>query len=188
MSEPVVYTSNSKYIFTTRYTDYELLTNKHPEATVNIPGKPGYAINILELTVNICAEKAGKTAFCTYLFKTNNKLVNPGKEIKSTANKYNPVKMIINKQFGVGAGVVFYLHLKTSDSNSKAMVKNFQVKYEYIVIAQENDGEDSSDKNPDGTIDYIIQISGTQENVQAAYETISKMIGDTATVTKYTPE
>jgi hypothetical protein len=188
MTSSNVYTSDSKYVFTTRYTDYALTTNKHPEATVNIAGKAGYILRITELTVNICAEKSGKKAYCTYLIKDGSKLINPEKEIQSGANSYTPVKISINQDITAGSGAVFYLHLKTSVSTSKAMVKSFQLKYEYVKISTVDDGDGAEGENTGGTLEYIIQISGTQEAVDKAYDEIVKSIGDTATVTKYTQE
>jgi hypothetical protein len=188
MSESKVYNSDAKYIFTTRYTDYELSTNKHPEATVKISGKSGYTLKIIELTVNICAEKSGAKAYCTYLLKDGTKLINPNKELQSGFNTYKPVKLSIDQEITSNDGVTFYLHLKTSQSTSKAMVKNFQIKYEYVQISNDSDGEDTEGDKYGGTLEYIIQVTGTQEAVDKAYDEIVNKIGDTAIVTKYTPE
>lgn len=169
MTESKVYSSDAAYIFTTRYADFELSSNKHPEATVTIPAKSGYNIKIVKLTVNICAQVTGQTAYCTYLLGIDSKLNDPGVVIKTTSNSYTPMELSINKTIETANDIKFYLHLKTSVTTSKAMVKNFTIVYQYVsketvtITPVETTGD---------TKDYIIYLEGTESDVKNAIEEI----------------
>jgi hypothetical protein len=186
MTDEIVWSSSSKYIFTTRYTDFELDTNRHPEATVTIPAKEGYDIKLLELTVNMASQTSGNTAYCTYLLNIDGVIFNPDIELKTTSTSYTPMKVSMSKQIRTSKDVIVYLHLKSTSSTSKAMVKNFQIKYKYVAkgvnVAPVTPEQDTSDAE---NLEYILYISGSETDVEAAISELKKEFGDKATVETY---
>jgi len=186
MNEEKIYSSDPKYVFTTKYSDFELDTNRHPEATVTLPAKDGYDLKLLELTVNMCTQSIGNTAYCTYLLKIDGAIFNPNLTLKTTSTGYTPIKASISKQIRTSNDVTFYLHLKTSNYASKAMVKNFQIKYKYVAktvnVAPVTPEQDTSDAE---NLEYILYISGSETDVEAAISELKKEFGDKATVETY---
>lgn len=186
MTDEEIYNSEPKYIFTTKYQDFELDTNRHPEAKVTFPAKDGYDLKLLELTVNMATQSIGNTAYCTYLLNIDGSIFNPNHVLKTTSIGYTPIKDSMSKQIRTSNDVIFYLHLKTSNSNSKAMVKNFQIKYKYVAkkvsVTPVTPEEETSEGD---NLEYILYISGTDTDVEKAIEEIKKELGDVAKIETY---
>ena len=164
------YTSDPKYVFTTRYTDYALDTNRHPEVTVTLPAKAGYKIVFGKFTAKMCNELAGSMAYCTALIMSGGKRFDDIKETSTSVTTYTEVSFDIGKTVETQEEVIFYLHIKTSFSTSKAKVQSFSFEYEYVKIEEE-------EPPITGELDYIISFEGTEGQVNTALELIKKAIG-----------
>lgn len=164
------YTSDPNFVFATKYTDYELDTNRHPEATIKLPGKKGYKLVFGKFTAKMCNELAGNRAYCTALIMSGGKRFDGIKEISTNATAYTNISFDIGKTIETEEDVIFYLHLKTTSSSSKARVQSFTFEYEYVKIEQE-------EPPITGALDYIISFEGTEEQVNATLELIKKNIG-----------
>jgi hypothetical protein len=164
------YNSDPQYIFATRYMDYELDTNKHPEATITLPAKKGYKLVLGKFTANICAEVAGNRAYCTALVMSGGKRFDGIKEISTNSTTYTPISFDIGKTIETQEEVIFYLHLKTTSDQSKAKVQNFTFEYEYVKIDQE-------EPPINGALDYIISFEGTEEQINKAIDLVKQTLG-----------
>jgi len=164
------YTSDPNYVFATKYTDYELDTNRHPEATIKLPGKKGYKLVIGKFTAKMCSELAGNRAYCTALIMSGGKRYDGIKEASTNVTTYTNISFDIGKTIETQEEVIFYLHLKTSSSTSKARVQSFTFEYEYIKIEEE-------EPPITGTFDYIISLEGTEAQINAALELIKTSLG-----------
>jgi uncharacterized membrane protein len=166
-----IYTSDPNFVFATKYTDYELDTNRHPEATIKLPGKKGYKLVFGKFTAKICNELAGNRAYCTALIMSGGKKFDGIKEISTNATAYTNISFDIGKTIETEEEVIFYLHLKSTSSTSKARVQSFTFEYEYVKIQQE-------EPPITGTTDYVISLEGTESQIYDALSLIKKALGE----------
>ena len=164
------YTSDEQYIFTTKYADYEIEANRHPEATIKLPAKAGYKVVMGKFTATMCAELAGNRAYCTVLLMSGGKRFDGIKEISTSLTTYTDITFDINQTIETQEEVIFYLHLKTSSSVSKAKVKSFTFEYEYVKI-------ETGEPPITGTTDYIISFEGTEDQINAALALVKQSLG-----------